>query len=200
MEMCPDFASTLSHVDLAALEASEDIAYAVDGTWRLRYTNAAWSQSASQHQETALASAIGQDVLEACTPALRPAYASLYQRAAREGAVIEHEYCCPTPAHQQRFRMQLRGLPSGSVLVTHHRISQAPHPEVDPAQQESDYRSAAGLIIQCAHCRLTRRTDRSAWDWVPAFVEAAPDRVSHGICPPCFSLYFPEVAAQRLKP
>ena len=126
MELLPAFARMLSHVDLRALESSDDIAYAVDATWRIRYTNDAWHHGAADRGAPGLANAIGLPVLSVCSARLRPFYRSLYQKAARQRTVVEHEYSCPTPTHQQYFRMQLRGLPGGGVLVTHHLIQRTP--------------------------------------------------------------------------
>jgi hypothetical protein len=56
------------------------------------------------------------------------------------------------------------------------------------------YRDANGVIGMCMHCRRTRRSDDpDVWDWVPDFLSAPPDNISHGLCSMCFSYYYPQM-------
>jgi hypothetical protein len=86
-------------------------------------------------------------------------------------------------------------------MCTHHLIAEEP-PESEPIRASAEelrarYTNAEGMIVQCCHCRMTRRRDdRHTWDWVPSFVERQPDNLSHGLCQPCFRLHYPILAAR----
>ncbi|MDZ7826889.1 MAG: hypothetical protein U5R48_13845 [Gammaproteobacteria bacterium] len=63
------------------------------------------------------------------------------------------------------------------------------------APEPASYLDEHGLLHQCAHCRrMANQTEPARWDWVPAWVEAPPPNLSHGICPLCLEYYFPEAA------
>ena len=54
------------------------------------------------------------------------------------------------------------------------------------------YATDGDVIVQCCHCRRTRRSDGSdVWDWVPAWVASPPPETSHGICPLCLEYFYP---------
>lgn len=64
---------------------------------------------------------------------------------------------------------------------------------------EQTYRDAHGLILMCMYCRRTQRPDRESdrWDWVRAFAEGKPARVTHGICKTCLELKLPKALIRR---
>ena len=72
------------------------------------------------------------------------------------------------------------------------------HPHAEDRQLHplvvARYAGLGGLMTQCCHCRLMRRADdHSTWDWVPSVLDEPPDTISHGLCPPCFRHYYPEL-------
>lgn len=57
---------------------------------------------------------------------------------------------------------------------------------------------ATGLVTQCMHCRRVRApVEPERWDFVPAFVAQAPEPVSHGMCGPCFEVYYRPLQQRR---
>jgi|SRR5579859_1037959 len=64
---------------------------------------------------------------------------------------------------------------------------------------EQTYRDANGLILMCMYCRRTQRPSHESdqWDWVRAFAERKPARVTHGICKTCLALELPKALIRR---
>ncbi len=49
-----------------------------------------------------------------------------------------------------------------------------------------------GLLPMCSHCKRVKDDD-GEWETVEAFISTHSDaRVSHGLCPRCISIYFPD--------
>jgi hypothetical protein len=136
-----------------------------------------------------------RSVLDACSDALRPFYERLYTDAWDSAEPAIHDHACPTPSERRWYRMRLvRRL--DLLLVLHHRLRSEAAPDwTGPAPTLADYLGPRDLILQCAHCRMTRRAHGEDWDFVPAWVEQPPEQTSHGLCPICFSSYYPHHAA-----
>jgi hypothetical protein len=85
-------------------------------------------------------------------------------------------------------------------VVINSLIVERPHELVASPPLDANYRDSNGLITMCCHCRrVCQVTARSAWDWVPAFVQSPPANVSHGICTPCLNLYYPDERKSRRR-
>ncbi len=79
------------------------------------------------------------------------------------------------------------------LIVVHSLIVERPYSGEDwepkPPGEET-YCDENGLIRQCADCRRVRRPGPEAiWDWVPDYVTAQPDRISHGLCEICLERF-----------
>ena len=83
---------------------------------------------------------------------------------------------------------------SPGLFVINSLQVETPHQIAASLPLEDAYRTSTGFIAMCASCRRTRRqgTATEVWDWVPKFVEEMPIHTTHGICPPCRELYYPD--------
>lgn len=108
---------------------------------------------------------------------------------------FELDYECSSPDTFRKFR--LRVLPvEGYVLMSHALTAEQPHTRTEMPPDDAAYRAPSGLTTQCSNCRRFRRLDGGAWDWVPAWVERPPARVSHGICAVCIGFYYGDLLAE----
>lgn len=193
------FLPLLSPFDLGELDRRGDTAFAVSGSLRLAYHNAAWDRFARENGAPWSPGAwgIGASIVEAIPEVLRPFYDQLFARARNEGAPVDHDYECSTPEAIRKLRMRVYPLPREGWLVVSSFVSEQPTPPVHPASA-AIYRTEHGLIVMCAHCRRVRRTDASAgetWDWVPGWVARPPAETSHGLCSPCVDHHYPRRGA-----
>jgi hypothetical protein len=169
---------------------------------RLAYVNPAWVRFARENgapTSDAARAWIGQQYLDVIADPLKPFYSRLFQRTPEEGSAmhpVSHVYECSTPDTFRQFVMKVYALPRGEgFVVINSLIASRPHGMSKGEPQPPNralYQSADGLILQCSHCRLVRRADKSRWDWVPAWVEQMPAGTSHGICEVCFECYYPD--------
>lgn len=128
-------------------------------------------------------------------PRLRSFYRDLFLTVQNCGAPADHDYECSSPQTYRRFRLRVYPLPEDGLLLRHLLTVEQPHPRASAPRDERIYRDDNGFIVQCSHCRCTRRADdRATWDWVPDYVARMPPETSHGLCKPCFRHYFPAAA------
>jgi len=65
------------------------------------------------------------------------------------------------------------------------------HLELRHAHQE--IRSLRGMLPTCAYCKKIR-DDKGTWHAIEAYISQHSEaQFSHGICPPCASIHFPDV-------
>jgi hypothetical protein len=80
---------------------------------------------------------------------------------------------------------------SSQLAVVHSLIVETPHSLTERdgfGPNEEIYTDRYGIVTMCCECRRTCRTGQaSVWDWVPAYIERPPERISHGICDVCFN-------------
>jgi hypothetical protein len=165
------------------------------------YVNPAWNAfgRANGGSATGERSGLGASVLDVVPVALRPFYARLFARALETNAPVDHDYECSSPTRRRTFRMRVHPTVAGAMVVVHSLLREEAHG--DPhAAVEREYRSASGMIEQCAHCRRIRRatspdTASADWDWVPAYVAKMPPRTSHGVCAVCLDYFYSEAQA-----
>lgn len=143
------------------------------------------------------AAVLGVSYLDCIAPALRPFFEELFDGAAKRDRLTPatHLYECGSVHTHRRFVMAVFGLPQGEGLVVMHTLVEERARDADPIVVPADpdrYREGHGSIMQCAHCRRTRRPDRSGWDWVGAWVETPPPNTSHGLCEICLEIYYPD--------
>jgi len=137
----------------------------------------------------------GCKLLDVIPAPLQPFYTDLYRRAL-SGEVIEHDYQCHSPERYRMFRLRLIPLDDGRVIAENSLRVDAALPgalEVDEAAISGAYVGASGLITQCMCCRkIKAATGAGRWDWIPMLIASRDRRVSHGLCPVCLELYYPE--------
>lgn len=169
----------------AELEATDDTSYILSDELRIVRVNPAFHRFAAANAGDDVAARWGRGaaVVDATCAELRPFYQALFARALATGQRFEHDYECSSPQVFRAFRMLV--VPVGAYLmVTHSLQVERPHDRAALAADPS-YRHN-GAIRMCACCRRVRAsTAIERWDWVPAYVEAMPRNVSHGLCAMC---------------
>ncbi len=177
------FGNHLRHHDAEHLEGLPWPAYGMWPDARLAYLNPAYAKRAPAGW------GLGADVLAAAGP-LRQSVARLHRAALSSGRPTAFRYACPTPWAARTFELLVVPLDgSRAPLALHSLVNEHAHRAVRPAN-EPLYRTVDGLVVQCAHCRRTRRGREAVWDVVPDFIARLPLRTTHGICPTCEAHYF----------
>lgn len=181
----------------SVVEADTSIIFCLDLNLTITYCNPAWDRFAMENSGSRLCrpGVIGRSILEFIGGPQRDYYARTYKRLLTVGEAWEHEYECSSKEVYRKFH--LRAVPirkTAGLLVINSLRVERPHEVVQCQPLEDVYRNSTGLIIMCGSCRRTRRNSIGAtsWDWVPEFVENFPVRSSHGLCPPCCELYYPD--------
>lgn len=180
---------------VSSLSADANIVYAVDRSLAIVAFNAGYGGNDVGIDAAAFLKrwGVGARVLDAMTPDLRPFYRQLFDRAFA-GEVIEHRYQCPLPDRYREFRMRLLPDPRRETVLVEHALAlerDLPGLDLDDAAIRARYQRD-GVIVQCCHCRKTRRNvGEDVWDWVGALVAHPWPAVSHGLCPVCLDYYYP---------
>ncbi len=190
------------HFVLEQLEAHPASIFGLFPGGQIGYVNPALVRFARENgaRDDALTSPwLGHRYLDAVAEPLKPFYTKLFELAARKDGVLQpvsHVYECSSATVFRQFGMNVYALARGAGLVVINTlVSLRPHDDQLRVPEPPDrvlYESDAGLIVQCAHCRLIRRADRSRWDWVPAWIEETPSGASHAVCEVCLEYYFPD--------
>lgn len=99
-------------------------------------------------------------------------------------------YRMMTSAVRKGFRL-IYAIRSGWLAYRRARCAAQP--------SEQTYRDANGLILMCMYCLRTQRPSHESdrWDWVRAFAQRRPARVTHGICKKCLEVVLPKALIQR---
>jgi len=181
----------------AVVEADTAVIFCLDSDLRITYCNPAWDRFAIENGGDALCrpAPIGRRVLDYIGGPDQEYFERHYGSALLKKEPWERDYECSSHNVYRIFR--LRAVPMETVrglFVVNSLIVDQAHHIAGCLPLEEAYRTARGLIVMCASCRRTRRNDPQAelWDWVPRFVEEFPVRTSHGVCPPCRELYYPD--------
>jgi hypothetical protein len=196
MYLADDFRHQLRRHDLRALDRMDLTALAIRPDGTIAYLNDGWFRFAAEHgaKDPARVWDPARPILEAIPAALRPFYGQLFGRVLASRQEQTHDYVCPTPDAYRRYHLRVVPLDRG-LLLLHHLDVERPAPGGTQPLEYGQYRSAAGIVVQCAHCRMVRRVgDGETWDWVPAWVEHPDEHTSHGLCPVCFALHYPALA------
>lgn len=190
--------ATLRH----ALDLTGNVACLLDPDLQIVYCNPAWDQFATLNGgEHAMRDfVVGTNLLKVVPKELRQVYVGLFEHARESAQVGSLDYECSSPTMYRRFRMEVRPLyvPDlfmvvHSLLVEHHHGPERPE---KPPVLALYCNPETGLIVNCAHCRRTRRvSDPEVWDWVPAYLgPGAPQQnISHGLCRTCYAYFYPQV-------
>jgi len=181
----------------AAVEADTSVIFCLDSELKITYCNPAWDQFALANSAPGLCrpAPIGRTVLDFIDGADQHYFEKHYRRALQQTEPWERDYECSSNDLHRKFR--LRAIPMETVrglFVINSLVIEQPHQLDSCTPLEELYRTRHGLIIMCSSCRRTRRNllNPELWDWVPDFVQEFPVRTSHGICPPCRELYYPD--------
>lgn len=198
MRITPEFAAALDKFDLGTLESESGAVYALDRDLQLCYFNPAWYRFAQDnHGEPAITERypLGTPLLHAISGPLQSYYLDAYTRVLHEGLTWQHDYECSSGSVYRRFHQKSYPLANGRAVIVINSLSiTRPHEdsaEITTPPDESRYRGSHGLIVQCSHCRRVQRAAQPEhWDWVPAWVDRLPPRVSHSLCQPCYDYYY----------
>lgn len=196
--IAPGFAAALDKFALGTLENEHGAVYALDNELRLCYFNPAWYRFAQDnHGEPGISERfpLGTPLLHAISGPLQPYYHDAYTQVLRERMVWQHDYECSSGGVYRRFHQKSYPLANGeAVIIINNPTITKPHDADAGAAQPPDetrYRDSHGLIVQCSHCRRVQRAAQTEhWDWVPAWVDRLPPRVSHSLCQPCYDYYY----------
>ncbi len=192
--MSPVCALDLPSGLLQDLERDESVIYILDSDLRIAWCNSAWDRfaGANQGERVQHGSLRGGAVLDFITEPLKGYYAGVFRDALETGTQHEHCYECSSPALYRSFRLSVLPIAKRRLIVISSLETERPHAE-DRALRPANpvvYTAANGLIAMCSNCRRTRRSEiPEVWDWVPGFVEARPENVTHGLCPACLYHY-----------
>jgi hypothetical protein len=179
----------------AAVESSPHVSFAVTESLDIYYCNPAWDRFASENEGSPVVLAKGvlhKSFLEFVPEQLKAHYAGLFQRVRTTSRMQSQNYECSS-AHQFRiYRMQIYPLQKGmGFLVINSLRVEREHTREAHEPDDAMYRDKTGLICMCANCRRSRRVDDpETWDWVPAYVLAVRDDVTHGVCAFCLEYYY----------
>lgn len=180
-------------------ETDPAVIYALDRDLRIVYCNAAWDRFALENGGAGLERplALGRPVMDSVPKVLHAFFEDGYRRTLSSRETWEHTYECSSPSVYRSFRMSTYPEPDGSGLVVVNSLVVAhPHDDAKRPPQAPDlglYVDDFGVLKMCSHCRRVSRVGEPArWDWVPAFVDAPPERVSHGLCGVCVHLFYPD--------
>src|SRR5262249_21377199 len=141
--------------------------------------------------------AVGRDLRDFLRPPLRDFYLKAFDSVRETRHPWEHVYECSSPDTLRQLRMRVTvapGCPPNSLLVVNLLVNEGPmrRRPFYASTDEGEYRRPDGLISMCANCRRTRRATEAVWDCVPRYVESMPPSTTHGLCPACLAIYFPE--------
>jgi hypothetical protein len=182
----------------SVVEQDTAVIFGLDVDLVITYCNAAWDAFALANgaRELCRPAPIGHCILEFIGGAEREYYAEKYKQVLIGSEPWEHSYECSSKSVFRQF--QLRVVPMkkvpGLFAINSLRVERL-HDRVPCPPLEEQYRHAGtGLITMCGSCRRTRRLAPGppVWDWVPDFIDPFPTSTTHGICPPCCQLYYPD--------
>jgi len=190
--------SRLEGFDLSTLENAPDSIFGLTKDLRLAYFNPAWFHFAAMNDgEPAISDrfGLGTPIAEALVEPAREFYLFVYQHLIESGATWSHDYECSSAEVFRLYHQTIYPLHSGDgLLVVNSLVRQSLHdPAVRPCREakEETYTEESGRIVQCTHCRRTKRLDSTdTWDWVPDWVKRVPEQVSHSLCPVCRDYYY----------
>jgi hypothetical protein len=184
------------------LEKDPSVVYFLDRRLRITHCNPAWDRFAAENggEHLTRQAMIGTSVLEVIPAPLKPFYGDGYDHVFSSLVPWEHTYECSSPTIYRSFRMGVYLDPEEEGLVVVNSLTvEHPHGnDREPHPSSPAYASAnEGIVTMCSHCRRTQRIDsKEVWDWVPAYVENRPQHTSHGLCPICTFMYYPELFRQ----
>lgn len=193
----PRFERLLAGFYRQPLDQGDDVIYGVWPDLTLAYSNARWARFAIENDGADVLTrwTLGSSVRSAFGPDLDPFYTQAFAQVLATGTIWQHRYTCPSPRQSRWFNMRALPLGREGLLVCHELVSAvvlATAPNRRPSALP--YRNTDGLVTQCSHCRRVQvaaaQSAQPDWHHVPAFIERAPRRTTHGLCPICFMYHY----------
>lgn len=191
----PGFQAALAAIDCQVLESDDAVIYGVSPDDSLAYYNPAWVRFARANGAPAIETdwPVGRSLLSLLGEPLRGYYRAHWQQVRATGEPWTQDYECSSPERRRRYWMNTLLLEGGWLLVSNVLYVEGPHGEREgPAGpvDEAAFRNEHGFVRQCAYCRCSLQVSPvRQWRWVPAFLDPALDRVTHGMCELCFEYH-----------
>lgn len=174
----PAFLPLLEAFDLDALEALDDSVVGAFADGRIGYVNAGYVRFAEANgggPEFMARWGVGAPMLRGVPERLAARYVHLIEEAMTRQSRVEHGYLCPSPTQHRAFRMRIYPLGAREGVLILHSLVGSGHHGVTEDPDNTRYRAANGLIVQCANCRHVRAVgDGERWDFVPDVRGAHP--------------------------
>jgi hypothetical protein len=199
----PTFERLLAGFYRQPLDQGDDVIYGVWSDLTLAYSNARWARFAVENNGADVLKrwTIGTSIRSAFGPELDLFYARGFGDALATGTIWQHTYTCPSSRQIRWFNMRALPLGNEGLLVCHSLVSVRELAESRGRRPSAaPYRDKDGMVTQCCHCRrvqvatalAAQPADPAQVDWhhVSAFIERAPPRTTHGLCPICFVYHF----------
>lgn len=172
--------------------ASDNTTYLVSPELRILRTNPAWTRFARSNGGTQMIERWGRgsSLLDAIPEVLREFYRTRFLGTLATGQRWEHDYECSSAEAYRQFRMLVIPIRTTFLVVTHALRIARGHDRVAHAADVDSYEQH-GILKMCSSCRRVEVPARlpARWDWVPELVAHMPPNTSHGLCPPCATLY-----------
>lgn len=192
----PELERHLHNFRLDELYGSDETIFALRPDLTLVFVNQGWSRFAAQNGGEPTISErwrLGTSIHDAIPELLRPFFTEKFDRCLQSRSPWQHRYDCSTAKEYREFLMTTYPIGNrNGLLVVNSLVERHPQSRTCHAPFEERYRNEDGMIMQCVHCRrVNRGTDAAVWDWVPEWLEARPQNLSHGFCQPCYGYFYP---------
>ncbi|MEO6396903.1 MAG: hypothetical protein ABIP13_00390 [Tepidiformaceae bacterium] len=189
-----------------ALDAESGLACALDAEGTIVYLHERWDTVLPPGAPNAARSEqlIGSRWLDAMTDDTVLYYerlvASVFSLPSTIGAGLVHVSQCNTPDLVRQCTARFApvfdgdGPPIGATIVYGLKSlgTAAQHYGMSLRPVET-FTNDDGNVVQCSCCRRLRDPQGRDWEFVPAALAEAPARLSHGLCPTCVALYYPDL-------
>jgi len=179
------------------LESENDVAFLLDSDFRFCTCSPAWDTFALANGGRGISrqEIIGKKILDFTPDVLRRSYEYKYSQAQQSGSWVEFDYHCSSPEKIRLIRMSIRPVKDAMLVANFLRLEEECEPRTPLTTEERRrYFSASEILTMCAGCRKAKERDvQDTWTWVPEFLHETNLRVSHGLCPRCFSLFYGDV-------
>jgi hypothetical protein len=195
--MPPVYVAQSSVIDF---EDDPAVVFMLDRLDRIVSCNAAWDQFALANDgETVLRpKQTGVCAFDVIASDLHAFYRHGFSFVRSTQSEWSHVYDCSSPSVFRQFHMRVLPAPSAGLLLINSLVVEEPAPALaDFALQE--YVDEFGFVKMCCHCRRTANPMQERWDWVPRFLNRGSTKVSHGLCPLCWSYHYPDMSPQATR-
>jgi len=177
------------HELLASLERSREICYALASRGDLIFFNPAWDKFAEENNGFSWlsTSSYGKNIWDIVPSELIPFYEEGF-RVAHEKGFWEHDFECASPTEARTYRMHVRPLADGSLLIRNARLHSH---AIEPSSVDIErFRDQHGIFHVCSHCRKANVLGSDEWIFVPALLASRELKVSHGLCHVCMNYHY----------